>query len=110
MAADLSHKMNLIDKNVYERIYNLIKTCGLPISLTDNIHAEQELGSNEYKKRINSLNENVFLDLMSMDKKVSDGQLSLILLEGNSIGKSIITNQFDVNKLKEVVSSYCKGI
>ena len=44
---------------------------------------------------------------MSMDKKVANGQLSLILLEGK-LGTSIITNQFDADALKEVVSTYCQ--
>ena len=48
-----------------------------------------------------------FIDLMSMDKKVANGQLSLILLEGQ-LGTSVITNKFDAAALKEVVWMYCK--
>ena len=44
---------------------------------------------------------------MSMDKKVANGQLSLILLEG-PLGSSVITNKFDAVALKEVVAAYCK--
>ena len=54
-----------------------------------------------------SLKGEKFIDLMSMDKKVANGQLSLILLEGQ-LGSSIITNKFDAAALKEVVAAYCK--
>jgi 3-dehydroquinate synthetase len=43
---------------------------------------------------------------MAMDKKVANGQLNLVLLQGE-LGKCVITNKFDAIKLDEVVSEYC---
>eukprot|EP01038_Epipyxis_sp_PR26KG_P010552 gene10552-14175_t len=105
MAAEFSHSMNKIDDNTLERTKLLIKQAGLPDTL-HNIHAEHELGQMEYNNRVKSLTKEKFLDLMSMDKKVADGQLSLVLLEG-ALGNSVVTNKFDVKLLEETVARYC---
>jgi 3-dehydroquinate synthase len=43
------------------------------------------------------------LDLMSVDKKVKDGKIRLILLE--AIGRAVITADYDRDKLIETLSS-----
>ena len=59
------------------------------VSIDSNSAAQinYELGEESYRSKLNSLDSATFLDLMSMDKKVADGQLSLVLLEGNRVGK-----------------------
>lgn len=105
MATEMSLQMNLIDKSILDRMKILLDKAGLPTTL-HNIYAENELGKIEYNDRVSKLTTSKFLDLMSMDKKVADGQLSLILLEGK-LGKSIITNKFNPNTLEKIVSKYC---
>lgn len=111
MAADLSSDSDLLsDPTIVERTKALIRKAGLPSSIIDNLPAEAdyEHGVEAYREMCRSLTSEKFLDLMSMDKKVSDGQLSLILLEGDRLGKSVITNKFAVDKLRLVVERYCK--
>ena len=79
---------------------------GLPVDLR-NSYTEEELGSEEYSRRLEKLTTEYFLDLMSMDKKVADGQLSLVLLEG-SLGSSLVTKNYSKEKLTEIVKAYCK--
>lgn len=105
MAADLSLRMGWIDPTLHARIASITHAANLPSTL-QNKPAEVELGSSEYKNRLKFLTEEKFLDLMAMDKKVADGQLSLILLQGK-LGTSVITSQFDVKLLREVVRDYC---
>lgn len=50
-----------------------------------------------------------FLDIMSVDKKVSDGRLSLVLLKG-ALGGCVITEDYDVNLLRAVVEDYCEAL
>jgi 3-dehydroquinate synthase len=106
MAADLSLRLGWIDAGLHKRTLALLKAAKLPDSLA-NSYAEAELGKDEYRRRVESLTSARFLDLMSMDKKVADGQLSLILLQG-PLGQSVITNKFDGSNLKDVVDAYCK--
>ena len=105
MAAEMSLEMNLIDISILNRLKVLLDKAGLPTTL-QNSYAINELGQNDYIERVSKLTTTKFLDLMSMDKKVADGQLSLILLQGE-LGKSIITNKFNVNTLEKIVSKYC---
>jgi len=107
MAADLSLKMGWIDAKLHARMLALLRAAALPDTLA-NPHAEAELGSDEYRKLVKSLTSGKFLDLMAVDKKVADGQLSLILLRG-ALGASVITDKFDPTILRQVVDDYCKN-
>jgi 3-dehydroquinate synthase len=42
------------------------------------------------------------MELMSVDKKVLDGQLRLALIK--SIGQSVITSEFDPENLRQVLN------
>ena len=106
MAAEMSRDLGWIDSTLCDRIKNLTVRAGLPICLK-NSYTELELGSVEYSKRLEKLTTEYFLDLMSMDKKVADGQLSLVLLEG-SLGKSLITKDYNKEVLTKIVNNYCK--
>ena len=101
MAADMSCQMGLIKEGLKQRISAILQKAKLPDTLS-NTHAETGLGQDEYGKRLTSLTSEKFLELMAMDKKVADGQLSLVLLEGE-LGNSIITNQFQHDQLERVV-------
>ena len=43
-----------------------------------------------------------FLELMSVDKKVLNGQLRLVLLEG--LGRAVVTSEFDLEQLKSMLA------
>lgn len=105
MAAELSQRQGWIDAGLAERLLVLTRRARLPFTLS-NPHAEAELGPAEYAARLQALPAAKFLDLMSMDKKVADGQLSLVLLEGE-LGRSVVSSKFDVARLTEVVRRYC---
>ncbi len=83
MAADLSQRMDWLDANEIFRIINIFKAANLPVVAPD-------LGVEKY------------LDLMGLDKKVENGKIRLILQQG--IGKSVITSDYDTDKLKATLS------
>lgn len=104
MAADMSCRMGLIKDDLKQRISDILDKAKLPASWT-NGEAVKGLGEDEYSKRLDGLTDEKFLGLMAMDKKVSDGQLSLVLLEGE-LGGSIITNKFEQDTLASVVREW----
>jgi 3-dehydroquinate synthase len=83
MAAELSMKLGWIDGDSVARIRNILTRARLPVDPPAEISAER------------------FMELMSVDKKVLDGQLRLVLLK--SIGASIVTGEFDIDKLHQVL-------
>jgi 3-dehydroquinate synthase len=83
MAADLSQRMGWLAQNEFLRIKCILQAANLPINPPD-------LGIEKY------------LDLMQMDKKVADGKIRLVLQQG--IGKSVITSDYDVEKLNETLA------
>jgi len=83
MAAELSKHMGWIQKTDVSRIKELLVLCGLPIS------PPKEMSSQ------------VFLELMSVDKKVLDGTLRFVLLQ--SIGKAIVTSDIKQDILLKVM-------
>lgn len=82
MAADLSQRMGWLNQAEIIRIKNILEAANLPIKAPD-------LGVERY------------LDLMGLDKKVENGKIRLILQQG--IGKSVITSDYDAEKLKETL-------
>lgn len=50
----------------------------------------------------------LFLQFMGRDKKVSAGQLRLVLIQG-PLGSVTVTNKFDQRLLENVVAKYCSG-
>lgn len=83
MAARLSQAMGWIDQAAVHRISTLIERAHLPVT-------PPQLMSPQH-----------FMDLMSVDKKVLDGQLRLVLL--HAIGKAVVTDQFDPETLSAVL-------
>ena len=83
MAARMSRDMGLITATDVARIEKLLAAANLPINAPKNIPAD------------------TLRKLMSHDKKVSRGQLRLVLLK--QIGEAIITSDFEENLLQEVL-------
>ena len=86
MAAYMSAKMGWLSESDLERIITLISKAGLPIKLVTEC------------KNFN------MRELMSYDKKVSNGNLKLILLK--KIGDAVITNDFDEKLLNSTIEYF----
>jgi len=86
MAAALSKKLGWMDQAEADRVTALIRRANLPVSPPEELSVSQ------------------FLDLMSVDKKVKDGQLRLVLMKG--IGKALVTSEFDSKALEELLNEY----
>lgn len=84
MAAKLSHKMGWIAQGDVQRVKDLLIKAKLPVTSPKALSAEQ------------------FLQLMSIDKKVQDGVLSLVLMK--AYGESVISSDFDQEALQAVLS------
>ena len=83
MAAKLSQGMGWIDKADVERTESLLKAANLPIKAPESMGVKQ------------------FMDLMSVDKKVLDGVLRLVLMK--SMGEAVVTDEFDHDELLKVL-------
>lgn len=83
MAADLSRRMGWLSESEVTRIQNSFVAADLPVTAP-------KLGVERY------------LDLMGLDKKVENGKIRLILQQG--IGKSVITSDYDAQKLRETLA------
>ncbi len=84
MAARLSNKLGWISASDVERVTNLIERANLPVK------APQEMSANN------------FIELMSLDKKVSDGILKLVLYK--SVGNAIISKDYTDAILRETIA------
>lgn len=84
MAARLSHKLGLISAQDVDRTIDIIERAHLPVKAPDKMSPAQ------------------FLDLMSIDKKVSDGVLKLILYK--SIGHAIVSSDYTEAALLEAIA------
>jgi 3-dehydroquinate synthase len=85
MAADLSRRLGWITDTELARIVDLVRAAGLPPAPPRGIATER------------------FLELMAVDKKVLDGRLRLVLLEG--IGKALITDGFPLQALRDTLEA-----
>lgn len=88
MAADLSLRMGWIDQELFDRIFRILKAAKLPVAPPEGMTKRQ------------------FMTAMSVDKKVENGQLRLILLKG-PLGSCLVTGDFDPEKLNETLSAFC---
>ena len=79
MAAHLSKLMGWLKDLEFNRIVKLLKVAKLPIDPP-------------------KISEDQYMSLMSMDKKVVDGKIRLVLQKG--IGDSVITSDYDAKHLK----------
>ena len=93
MAATMSEKMGWIDEGLKQRIYDILESADLPVKLPRDSPMKVE----------------TFNKLMSLDKKVADGQLRLILLQGD-LGNCKFTGEFDTGALQETIEQFVKEI
>jgi 3-dehydroquinate synthase len=84
MAAHLSQLMGWVKAEEFSRIIKLLKEAKLP---TDPP----------------KISEDQYMALMSMDKKVVDGKIRLVLQKG--IGNSVITSDYDTEHLKTILQT-----
>jgi 3-dehydroquinate synthase len=84
MAARLSQRLGWLDEESVQRVQALIAGCGLPLRPPETM-ADPER----------------WLDLMSVDKKVKDGQLRLVLLRG--LGDAALTSDVDLDQLRATI-------
>ncbi len=95
MAATMSAKMGWIEQPLVQRIYDILVAANCPTELPVDSPMNREL----------------FLKAMSVDKKVANGQLRLILLKG-ALGECVFTGDFDKDAMVETVDEFvaeCKG-
>jgi 3-dehydroquinate synthase len=86
MAARLSNRLGWLTGEDERRTLELIKRAGLPVAPPS------------------SLNRDECLELMAVDKKVMDGRIRLVLLQG--IGSAIVTAEFDLSELHNTLDEY----
>ncbi len=84
MAATMSNQMGWLNDKDTQRAYNLIEQAKLPCKAPPSMTAEK------------------FLELMSVDKKVLDGVLRLVLMKG--IGQSVVTDDYTLENLHQVIN------
>src|SRR6266403_1358713 len=85
IAADLSHRLGLIDSGIRERVREILRKSGLPTD-APRIGAARAL------------------DLMHMDKKVLAGTVRLVLLQ--KLGRAIVTGDYTQAALDATVAEY----
>ncbi len=87
MAARLSEKLGWINDDDVTRVIDLIERANLPVKAPLQMTVDK------------------FLELMAIDKKVSDGVLNLILFK--AIGKAVFTSDYDKkNLIAAIEASY----
>ena len=79
MAARVSQQMGWIHQADVDRVIDILERAQLPVTAPSKMTADR------------------FIELMSLDKKVSDGVLKLVLLK--SIGKAIVTSNYKQDSL-----------
>ncbi|WP_281646094.1 3-dehydroquinate synthase [Parendozoicomonas sp. Alg238-R29] len=88
MAAAVSEHMGWVDTSVVERTVSILEKANLPVHPPEGMTPDD------------------FLELMSVDKKVIDGQLRLILLK--SIGNAVVTAEVPAQLLREQLELVCR--
>ena len=84
MAASMSNQMGWMSDEDTQKTHSLIEQAKLPCNAPVSMSAEQ------------------FLELMSVDKKVLDGVLRLVLMRG--IGKSVVTDDYTLDDLNRAIN------
>lgn len=85
MAARMSEHIGWIVQSQLDEILQVIQQAGLPTLAPTSLSAEQ------------------FLEMMSVDKKVLDGQLRLVLLK--AIGHAVVTDDYSQDHLVEAINN-----
>jgi 3-dehydroquinate synthase len=83
MAARLSEKLGWINSSDVDRVIDIMERAHLPVRAPDKMTADR------------------FLELMKIDKKVSDGVLKLVLFK--AIGNAVITTDYTEEALLDAI-------
>lgn len=86
MAARFSVAQGWMASEEEKRVVDLLERAGLPVRPPETLEADR------------------IMELMAVDKKVVDGRLRLVLMHG--IGKSVVTDNFELSKLQNTLNSY----
>jgi len=84
MAARLSNKLGWISEDDLQRVINILERASLPVKAPEQMSADR------------------FIELMSLDKKVSDGVLKLVLLKAP--GQAVISQDYSETILRETIA------
>jgi len=84
MAARMSEKLGWINSDDVDRAVNIIERAHLPVTAPAKMTPER------------------FVELMAIDKKVSDGVLSLVLLK--ALGEAVVSSDYTQSALLEAIS------
>ncbi|KAK9868738.1 hypothetical protein WJX84_011444 [Apatococcus fuscideae] len=87
MAADMSFRLGWIEPEICKRTVDLLKRAKQPVTPPKGMTTEQ------------------FKTFMSVDKKVQDGKLRLVLLKG-PLGSSVVTGNFDSKILDDTIAAF----
>ncbi|WP_096086052.1 3-dehydroquinate synthase [Agaribacterium haliotis] len=88
MAVDLSVRLGWLDASVYERTYSLLMAADLPLA------SPQGMGADDYMR------------YMSVDKKVLDSKLRLVLLK--ALGSAVVSDDFEPEALAACFERFCQ--
>ncbi|OUR72457.1 3-dehydroquinate synthase [Methylophaga sp. 42_8_T64] len=86
MAADLSQRLGWLTTQDVDRIKALLLAADLPVTTPEGMSSEQ------------------FMSLMAVDKKVKDGVIRLVLLQG--IGQAVMSDNYSRDKLAETLELF----
>ena len=89
MAVELSRRMGWLDQQDVDRTIALLEQSNLPVKGPESLSVDE------------------YLQHMAVDKKVLSGKIRLVLLK--SIGQAVVTDDFDIDMLKETIVS-CTNI
>ena len=95
MAASMSARMGWIEPSLVKEVYDILHLANLPTELPLDSPMTAE----------------TFKEAMSIDKKVADGKLRLILLKGE-LGNCVFTGDFDEGAMSDTIDEYvaeCQG-
>jgi len=89
MAADLSMRLGWLEPADLARVETLLRRAKLPIAPPGDMTPDR------------------FIELMSVDKKVLDGQIRLVLLQ--QLGQAVVTSEVDPQALKATLRQHYSG-
>ena len=89
MAATMSNLIGWMNQDDTQRCIKLIAQANLPVAAPEKMTTDE------------------FLNLMSVDKKVLDGVLRLVLMKG--IGKALVTEDYTIDELKLAIEKSIAG-
>ena len=89
MAADLSMRLGWLEPADLARVETLLRRAKLPIAPPSDMTPDR------------------FIELMSVDKKVLDGQIRLVLLQ--TLGQAVVTSEVDPEALKTTLKQHYRG-